>query len=75
MRTIAEPPPAAPAIITRELCQRLSRAAVMVDRVLSGPPVMQAHDVDYRQRQREIERDARRELRSLRDVLDALPLD
>jgi hypothetical protein len=72
MRTLTE---SSPAFVTRELVRQLSRAAALADRALSGSPIEPARGVDYVQRQREIEREARRELRGLRDVLDGLPLE
>jgi len=48
---------------------------VLTDRALSGPPALRAGDVDYRQRQRAIEHDTRRELRALRDRLAMMALD
>ena len=73
MRTMTPQPPAP--LIDRELVQQLSKAAALADRVVSGPPAMRANEIDYAQRQRAIERDARRELRALRDVLDGMPLE
>jgi len=67
-------PPGPATFIDRELVQQLSRAAALADRLLSGPPADQARDVNYAQRRREIEREARRELRQLRDTLAGLPL-
>jgi hypothetical protein len=61
--------------ISREFIQRLSRAAALADRALSGPPALPARDVDYSQRQQAIEREARRELRVVRDVLAVMPLE
>jgi hypothetical protein len=60
---------------SRRLVQQLSRAAALADRALSGPPVEPARGVDYQQRQRETEREARRELRALRDALAVMPLE
>jgi hypothetical protein len=62
-------------MFTRELVQRLSRVAALADRALSGPPALEARGVDYERRQRQLEHEARRELRALRDTLAMLPLE
>jgi hypothetical protein len=69
MRTFIETPPA---IFTRELVQQLSHVAALADRavVLGDAPTG-----ERARRQREIEREARQELRQLRNVLDGLPLE
>jgi hypothetical protein len=54
---------------------RLSRAAVLVDKALAGRPPLAARFVDYEQRQRMIEAQARRELRGVRDALAEMTLD
>jgi hypothetical protein len=60
----------------RQLVQRLSVAAVLVDKAVSGPPPFRAPDgIDYAQRQRQSEHDARRELKKLREALCELALD
>jgi hypothetical protein len=60
----------------RELVRRLSRAAAVLDRSLHGLPDrrQQASEVDYQQRQRKLEQQAKRELAALREQLEALPL-
>jgi hypothetical protein len=75
MRTMTAQPQPPAAFIDRELVQQLSRVAALADRAVSGPPAMRANKIDYRQRQRAIEREARRELRALRDTLDGMPLE
>ena len=60
--------------INRELVQRVSRTAALMDRVLSGEPVERTRHVDYDQRQRMQESQARRELRELRDRLNGMEL-
>jgi phage head maturation protease len=59
----------------RELARSLARAAALTDRAVSGAPALQARDVDYRQRQQQTEREARRELKALRDALAMMELD
>jgi hypothetical protein len=58
----------------RELVRRLSHAAAVLDRSLCGPPERGARGVDYQERQRQLEQQARRELCQLREQLSALPL-
>ena len=72
---MTETPSTSATFIDRELVRRLSRVAALADRVVSGLPTAQARDVDYQQRQRQTEREARRELRALRDTLAILPLE
>jgi hypothetical protein len=59
----------------RALAQRLSRVAVVTDRVAGGLPPWRADGINYQQRQLEIEREARRELKELRDVLSGMELE
>jgi hypothetical protein len=59
----------------RELVQRLSRAASLLDRVLAGAPADRARRVDYERRQEETEQAARRELRELKQELERVRLD
>ncbi len=58
----------------RDLVRRLSRAAAVLDKSLCGPPDRRAEGVDYEQRQRKLERQAKRELVQLREQLQMLPL-
>lgn len=69
MRTMTAPPPE---IFTVELVQQLSHVAALADRA-----VVLGDDAtgERLRRQKEIEREARRELRELRSTLDALPLE
>ena len=75
MRTLTVQPATPATYIDRELVQQLSKAAALADRAASGPPAIRSSGVDYQQRQRQIEREARRELRALRDTLAGLPLE
>jgi len=69
MRTLTEQPPA---LFTVELVQTLSRVAALADRavVLGDAPTG-----ERAQRQRQIEAQAKRGLRELRNTLDVLPLE
>ncbi len=70
-RTITAPPPTSAPIFTRELCQQLSHVAGLVDRCDVAPPME-----SYRlARLHQLEADARRELRALRDRLAMMALD
>lgn len=69
MRTLTEQPPT---IFTRELAQQTAHVAATLDRA-----AMFGDDAtgERARRKREIEAQARRELRALRDTLDGLPLE
>jgi hypothetical protein len=58
-------------LFTRELCQSLSRAAVTVDKCDIAPPM----DSYRLARFHELESQAKRELRELRDRLASMALD
>ena len=74
MRTLTAQPPTPATIIDRDLVQQLSRAAALADRILAGPPSDRARRIHYERRHQEAEREARRELRALRDALAMLEL-
>jgi hypothetical protein len=71
MRTITAP---TPATFSRELVQQLSRAAVLVDKCDATPPETPS-DRAHLARLHELESQARRKLKRLRETLERLPLD
>ncbi len=58
----------------RQLVQRLSRAAAVLDKSLCGPPERRNADFDYVGHQKKLEQQARQELIELREQLEALQL-